>query len=251
MIIINFTDMKKLLYIAAMALCFLACENKTPFDTQSPDDYPRILRPYETSTGHLEYYVENDATPFVESVTVTPSRYTTVNWYVDDQLVHTGFEISMCFPGGTHSLLIEAVTTKNKRTERTGTLVVGEAIPADAIVLFAGSKNLNWDAENIKFTNTQLAAMPVGAKIYVEFTVLPSGDPGYYNHEKQQQEEYQLLRVISDWSDANVILPDTNLGAIESPYSFVYDQRAKDLVTSIGKMSFVGWGINISKIAYK
>ena len=246
MIIINFTDMKKLLYIAAMALCFLACENKTPFDTQSPDDYPRILRPYETATGHLEYYVENDATPFVESVTVTPSRYTTVNWYVDDQLVHTGFDISMCFPGGTHSLLIEAVTTKNKRTERTGTLVVGEAIPADAIVLFAGSKDLSWDEHNIEFFSAQLTAVLVGAKIYVEFEKWPAGDPRYGGGDV-----YQLLRVISDWSDANVILPDTNLGAIESPYSFVYDQRAKDLVTSIGKMSFVGWGINISKIAYK
>lgn len=241
----------KFLYIAALALCFMACENKTPYDTQSPDDSPRILRPYETETGQLEYYVENDATPFVDSVVVTPSRYTTVNWYVDDQLVHTGLKISMCFSGGTHKLLIEAVTTMGKRTERTGTITVGESMPADAIVLFTGSKNLNWDAENIKLTNTQLTAMPVGAKIYVEFTVLPSGDPGYYNHEKQQQEEYQALRVITDWVDANDILSHVDMKEKRSPYSFVFEQEDKDHLEAAGKMSFVGWGLNITKIAYK
>jgi len=245
-----FKDMKKFLYIAALAVLavsFVACEHKDPYDTQSPDDDPRILRPYETTTGHLEYYVENDTTPFIDSVTVTPSRYTTVNWYVDDVLVFTGLRIEMCFPAGNHSLLIEAVTTAGKRTERRGTISVGGGkIPSDAITLFEGSKDLSWDENNIKFTSADLAAMPVGAKIYVEFEAWPSGDPRYGGGDV-----YQLLRVISDWDNDNVILPDTPMGSVVSPYVFVYEQRAKDLVDSKGSMSFVGWGLLISKIAYK
>ena len=86
----------KLLYIAALALAvvFSACENNTPYDTQSPDDAPLILRPYnESGTGSFTYNLANPDTPLYDSVTVTPSKYTTVNWYIDGTLVFTGLKI--------------------------------------------------------------------------------------------------------------------------------------------------------------
>ena len=237
-------------YIVALALCFVACENKSPFDTQSPDDDPRILRPYETTTGKLSYYLENDSTPLIDSVTVTPSRYTTVYGYVDDSLVYTGNKINMCFPAGNHSLMIEAVTTAGKRTARYGSITVGGgAIKEDAIVLWEGSKVLKWDENNLKFTKEDMAEVPVGAQIYVEFTVLPSGDPNYYDPDFGGLNEYQLLRVISDWD--NDILPEVLMGDKASPYVFTFDQEDKDLLESKGSMSFVGWGLTITKIAYK
>lgn len=116
---------KYLIYLAVLAVVFASCENKAPFDTQSPDDLPLILKPYnESGTGSFTYQLANPDTPLLDSVTVTPSNYTTVNWYLDGQLVFTGFKIEMCFPAGSYELLIEAVTQAGKRTERKGSVTV-------------------------------------------------------------------------------------------------------------------------------
>lgn len=117
----------KFLYIAALALAvvFSACENNTPYDTQSPDDAPLILRPYnESGTGSFTYNLANPDTPLYDSVTVTPSKYTTVNWYIDGTLVFTGLKIEQTFLTGSYDLLIEAVTQAGKRTERRGSVTV-------------------------------------------------------------------------------------------------------------------------------
>lgn len=126
-----YTVMKKyFIYLAVLAVVFAACENNTPFDTQSENDAPLILRPYnESGTGSFTYNLANPDTPLFDSVTVTPSKYTTVNWYLDGALVFTGVKIEMTFPAGSYELLIEAVTTTGKRTERKGSVTVN---PYDA-----------------------------------------------------------------------------------------------------------------------
>lgn len=116
---------KYILLLAALALSFAACEKQEPFDTQSENDAPLILKPYnESGTGSFTYQLANPDTPLFDSVTVTPSRYTTVNWYLDSELIFTGTKINMCFPAGKYALTIEAVTTAGKRTTRTGTVNV-------------------------------------------------------------------------------------------------------------------------------
>ena len=117
----------KFLYLAALALVvsFTACENNTPFDTQTENDDPIILKPYnESGTGSFTYDLATPDTPLYDSVTVTPSRYTTVNWYLDGVMVFTGVKIDMTFPVGKYDLIIEAVTTVGKRTERYGSVTV-------------------------------------------------------------------------------------------------------------------------------
>lgn len=122
---------KYLMLIAALAFTFTACEKNEPFDTQSPDDAPQILKPYnESGTGSFTYNLANPDIPLYDSVTVTPSAYTTVNWYLDGERVFTGTKINMCFPAGHYTLTIEAVTTAGKRTERTGSVTVNP-FPAD------------------------------------------------------------------------------------------------------------------------
>ena len=118
--------MKKILFFAALAvLTFTACENNTPFDTQSEDDDPIILRPYnESGTGSYNPVCANPDEAYYDSVIAIPTNYTTVNWYLDGQKVYTGYKINMCFPAGHYKLIMEAVTTKGKRTERWGTLTV-------------------------------------------------------------------------------------------------------------------------------
>ena len=114
-----------LLISLAAATIFTGCQPEAPFDTQSPDDAPIILTPYnESGTGTFTYDLLNPDTPLYDSVTVTPSKYTTINWYLDKQLVYTGIKIDMCFPAGKYALTIEAVTDAGLRTERTGTVTV-------------------------------------------------------------------------------------------------------------------------------
>ena len=114
-----------LLIALATATIFTGCQPEAPFDTQSPNDAPIILTPYnESGTGTFTYNLINPDTPLFDSVTVTPSAYTTINWYLNKQLVYTGTKIDMCFPAGTYALTIEAVTDAGLRTERTGTVTV-------------------------------------------------------------------------------------------------------------------------------
>ncbi len=114
--------------IAALTATFAltGCEKQSPYDTQSPSDDPLILIPYETETGQI-YASATNPDPYVDSVVVIPSAYTTVNWYLDDVLVHTGTKIEKCFPTGTYALKIEAVTTEGKKTSRSGVLAVSPA----------------------------------------------------------------------------------------------------------------------------
>ena len=109
--------------IAALAFCFASCEDNTPFDTQSPDDAPLILIPYESTSGTITMTQSNPDTPCADSVVVTPSAYTTVNWYIDGQLVFIGTKLDKCFPSGQYDLVIEAVTQVGKKTSRTGTFI--------------------------------------------------------------------------------------------------------------------------------
>ena len=114
-----------LLIAMAAATILTGCQPEAPFDTQSPDDAPLILTPYnESGTGTFTYDLVNPDTPLYDSVTVTPSKYTTINWYLDKCLVYTGTKIDMCFPAGNYNLTIEAVTQAGLRTERTGTVTV-------------------------------------------------------------------------------------------------------------------------------
>ena len=126
---------KYLIYLAVLAVVFASCERQTLFDTQSPDDAPLILKPYnESGTGSFTYNLANPDTPLFDSVTVTPSNFTTVNWYLNGALVFTGLKIEMTFPAGSYELLIEAVTQAGKRTERKGSVTVSpyDTDPASA-----------------------------------------------------------------------------------------------------------------------
>lgn len=112
--------------LAAVSVAMLTgCKEKDPFDTQSDNDSPRILTPYnESGTATFTYDLANPETPLVDSCLVTPSDYTTVEWHLDDQLVQTGLKINQAFFAGHYKLLITATTTKGKSTSRYGSVTV-------------------------------------------------------------------------------------------------------------------------------
>lgn len=126
--------MKKILYslMAAMAVLsmgtFSSCsEDNDGFITATEDDFPQILLPSfgEWKDGEpVEYKNITRDTEFVDSATVTPALYTTVEWFIDDEKVHEGKKIQQTFLAGEYILKIVATTTKGKSTSRTGKLVV-------------------------------------------------------------------------------------------------------------------------------
>ena len=233
----------KFLYIAALALCLVACEKETPFDTQSPDDAPQILKPYNESwTGSFNHVLKDAQTPLVDSVTVTPSQYTTVNWIVDGKVVQTGLKINMCFAAGVHELVIEAVTTAGKRTERKGhILVYGD--PKQ--IWTSGPVNLDWKDGSIKVSSTDLAKVPVGAKVRIYFSAL-------------EDQDYYALRIIpgTSWGDeakeSENVLVKTDMKDQATPFTFEWTASRKALVDSNkGTMSLVGNGLQILLIDYE
>lgn len=132
-----------LLAAAALTLVFTGCKSDEPFDTQSADDYPRILYPVnESGTGTFTYTLDNPDVPLHDSVIVTPSKFTTVQWLLDEHVVVNGTHINMCLPAGKYNLKIVATTQAGKSTSRWGTVTVipyamdpySEAVGSERIV---------------------------------------------------------------------------------------------------------------------
>ena len=194
--------------IAAVVATFAltACENNTPFDTQSLDDHPLILIPYENvTTGLVTFTQPNPETPSTDSVVVTPSAYTTVNWYFNGQLVFTGTKLNKCFPSGQYDLVIEAVTQAGKKTSRTGTFVANpyatdpySAVPAggrhmvpnvaaaiDGVNLAAVKEfDLTTDVEGQQVVKTIIPTAATDTRL--EFILPEMADGAYYIHLKDE-----------------------------------------------------------------
>ena len=107
---------------------FTSCsEDDEPFITATEEDYPRILQPWfgQWEDGEPTVYksLSRDVT-YVDSVTVTPALYTTVEWFLDGEKINEGTHISKQFLAGDYILKIVATTTKGKVTSRTGKLII-------------------------------------------------------------------------------------------------------------------------------
>lgn len=131
--------MKKILYslvvvmvVLSMGMLSSCSEDNDGFITATEDDFPQILLPWfgEWENGEPAVYksISRNA-EFVDSVTVTPALYTTVEWFIDDEKIHEGKKIQHSFLTGEYILKIVATTTKGKSTSRTGKLVV---LPLDS-----------------------------------------------------------------------------------------------------------------------
>jgi len=116
-----------------------ACsKDEDPFFTATEDDYPRILNTDipEWSNGEPKLIASIVRTEnFQFEVVATPRHYTTVSWYLDDELVYEGDEIDMPVLAGSYILKIVATTTKGLSTSRTCRLEVrpaeGDPVPAN------------------------------------------------------------------------------------------------------------------------
>ena len=184
--------MKKILYnlvavmvVLSMGILSSCSEDNDGFITATEDDFPQILLPWfgEWENGEPAVYknISRDI-EFIDSVTVTPALYTTVEWLIDDEKMHEGKKIQHTFLAGEYVLKIVATTTKGKSTSRTGKLVVrpldSDPIPGNDIrdrQVVPGTMvklhGTNMDkVTKISFGDKE-AVIDEGEKSYVEYTV--------------------------------------------------------------------------------
>ncbi|MCF0220017.1 MAG: hypothetical protein HUK14_09565 [Muribaculaceae bacterium] len=137
----------KSLFVGALICSVVAsCSEKQPFETAGPDDEPHILAPTfpDREKGELpivanQYRDQN----FQMEVTVTPSAYTTVKWFLDDKEVFEGNAIDMPLLAGGYNLKIVATTQKGKTATREGIIIInsyegdpiGEERDAERVVI--------------------------------------------------------------------------------------------------------------------
>jgi len=124
-------------YLAACFVCcglssaFTSCTSSDdPYFTASEDDMPRILNTDipEGKNGVPGTIANIERTAnFTYEVIVTPVKYTTVTWFIDDEQVAEGLTIDVPVLAGDHTLKIVATTTKGLSTSRTCKLQVRPA----------------------------------------------------------------------------------------------------------------------------
>lgn len=121
--------------VLSMGMLCSCSEDNDGFITATEDDFPQILLPWfgEWENGEPAVYknISRDI-EFIDSVTVTPALYTTVEWLIDDEKIQEGKKIQHTFLAGEYILKVVATTTKGKSTSRTGKLIV-RALDSDPI----------------------------------------------------------------------------------------------------------------------
>lgn len=111
------------------AVSFSSCSSDNdPFFTATEDDAPRFLNsdlPKVDDNNKLGSFGTILRTNnFIFGVIATPVDYTTITWYIDDELVYTGDTIDQKVLAGDHIVKVVATTTKGLSCYRLGKLSV-------------------------------------------------------------------------------------------------------------------------------
>ena len=111
-----------------------------------------------------------------------------------------------------------------------------------ATVLWEGAPvTIDWNADLCKLTAEEMAAVPVGATIYITYDI--------------PEAEYHAMRITTPWwgdnAEDNLVSQFDLTDETPNPFEFVYDQHCKALVDERGAMCLVGFGYRVSMIAYK
>lgn len=111
----------------ATGLTLMSCDRNDAFSVAGPSDEPFILDPTfpDRDKGEIPTVATiNRDVNFTMTVTVTPSEYTTVVWYIDGEEVATGTSVDIHLLAGKYELKIVATTVEGKSTSREGFILV-------------------------------------------------------------------------------------------------------------------------------
>ena len=105
-------------------------------------------------------------------------------------------------------------------------------------VLWEGGVDINWGDSNVKLTPEEMAAVPVGATIRLEYQIIEA--------------DYHCMRITTPWWGDNPedqVVPQFDLST-EEPfyYEFVYTEANKAIVDAREGMLIVGFGYKLTKV---
>ena len=131
-------------YALCIGMLLASCSSEDPYFTADENDAPRILNTDipEGEGGMPGTIASIERTQnFKYDLIVTPVHYTTVTWFIDDELVAEGTSIDVPVLAGEHMVKIVATTTKGLSTSRTCKLVVR---PAEGDPALASDAKSRW-----------------------------------------------------------------------------------------------------------
>ena len=103
--------------------------------------------------------------------------------------------------------------------------------------LWEGSQVINWGDSNVRLTADQLADVPVGTTLYINYTV--------------PEAEYHAMRITTDWWDYEIVPQFDITGETPNPYAFEYTAEVQQKVQEEGAMLIVGFGYEIQGVYYE
>lgn len=107
-------------------------------------------------------------------------------------------------------------------------------------VLWEGGIDINWGDANVLITDQQMADVPVGATIRLEYEMIDA--------------EYHAMRITTPWWGDNAedqIVAQFDLTSdTPNPYEFTYTEANKAIVDERGGMLIVGFGYKLTKVTF-
>ena len=107
-------------------------------------------------------------------------------------------------------------------------------------VLWEGSCDVNWGESNVNISAEQLADVPVGATIRLEYEII------------DMPEGYHALRITTPWwgdnADDQIVAQFDLTADTPNPFEFTYTEANKAIVDERGGMLIVGYGYRLTKV---
>jgi hypothetical protein len=107
--------------------------------------------------------------------------------------------------------------------------------------LWEGGVDINWGDANVNVSAEDMAAVPVGATIRLEYELIEA--------------EYHALRITTPWWGDNPedqIVAQFDLTAeTPNPFEFTYTEANKAIVDERGGMLIVGFGYKLTKVTFE
>ena len=105
-------------------------------------------------------------------------------------------------------------------------------------VLWEGGVDINWGDANVKITPEEMANVPVGATIRLEYEMIDA--------------EYHAMRITTPWwgdTSADDLVNQFDITAdTPNPFEFTYTEACKALVDERDGMLIVGFGYKVTKV---
>ena len=192
-----------------------------------------VLAGYEEFSPGKEWTITGVKLENVASVKVDETVVT--------ELTVTATSITFTAPAaevGEHTLSIQNADGSSVYFITADGLVdVAKTVVSAETTIWEGSCVINWGDTKVELTADMMKNVPVGATIYVYFTV--------------PEAEYHALRITDDWWSHDLLSQVDGMEGQPNPYTFVYDEAGKAAVDQTGKALVTGFGLEITKVTFK